>query len=121
MARKRIVLNNSTVREIQSLAPSFADILRRGYKSRLSIALAARFGVNAKTIRDIWNRRSWTRSNETENERTAYTETTDGNVLDDLGSPGTDSEACITLNNLDSPGADSEVWDSHIYWQDLFD
>lgn len=42
-----------------SLAPSFADSMRRGAKSRLSNALAPQFGVDAKTIRDIWNRKSW--------------------------------------------------------------
>lgn len=33
--------------------------MRRGVKSQLSNALAERFGVDAKTIRDIWNRKSW--------------------------------------------------------------
>jgi hypothetical protein len=59
MTRKRIVLNPETAREIEALAPSFADSMRRGVKSRLSNALAVQFGVDAKTIRDIWNRKSW--------------------------------------------------------------
>ena len=59
MARKRVVLNLKTAREIESLAPTFADRMRRGGKSQLSYALAERFGVDAKTIRDIWNRKSW--------------------------------------------------------------
>ena len=59
MARKRVVLNHKSVCEIQSLAPTFAGIMRRGVKSQLSNEVALRFGVDAKTIRDIWNRKSW--------------------------------------------------------------
>jgi hypothetical protein len=59
MARKRTVLTPSVAREIESLAPSFADIMRRGAKKQLSIEIAERFGVHPKTIRDIWNRKSW--------------------------------------------------------------
>jgi hypothetical protein len=59
MARKRIVLTPGIAREIEALAPSFADSMRRGAKSRLSNALAVRFGVDSKTIRDIWNRKTW--------------------------------------------------------------
>lgn len=59
MARKRVVLNLRAVREIESLAPTFAERMRRGGKSQLSNALAERFGVDGKTIRDIWNRKSW--------------------------------------------------------------
>jgi hypothetical protein len=59
MARKRVVLNPDAVHEIRALAPSFAQIMQRGFKSQLSRELAQHYGVNAKTIRDIWNRRSW--------------------------------------------------------------
>ena len=59
MARKRTVLNRNIALEIQALAPSFADIMRRGFKTQLSNALAEQFGVTPKTIRDIWNERSW--------------------------------------------------------------
>jgi hypothetical protein len=59
MARKRIVLTPSAAREIELLAPSFADSMRRGVKSQMSNAVAIRFGVDPKTIRDIWNRKSW--------------------------------------------------------------
>ena len=59
MARKRVVLNPDAVQEIRALAPSFAQIMSRGFKSQLSRELAQHYGVNAKTIRDIWNRRSW--------------------------------------------------------------
>jgi hypothetical protein len=59
MARKRIVLNRNIALEIQALAPSFADAMRRGFKTQLSNALAEQFGVTPKTIRDIWNHRSW--------------------------------------------------------------
>lgn len=71
MARKRIVLNLETAREIEALAPSFADSMRRGAKSQLSNALAVRFGVDAKTIRDIWNRKSWKGFNVNEAQRVA--------------------------------------------------
>ena len=127
MARKRIVLNGSAVREIQSLAPSFADVMRRGCKSQRSIALAARFGVNAKTIRDIWNRRSWTsRSNQTDslNEYEDSTDRKDDVVLHGVGSPGAgsdSSEVCIDWDDLGSPDAESEVWDHHFHWNDLFE
>ena len=67
MTRKRIVLNPETAREIEALAPSFADSMRRGVKSRLSNALAVQFGVDAKTIRDIWNRKSWKGFNQSNN------------------------------------------------------
>ena len=59
MARKRVVLNSTAVREIESLAPSFAERMRRGATSQLSNALSSKFGVDAKTVRDIWNRKSW--------------------------------------------------------------
>jgi hypothetical protein len=61
MARNPIVLNRNIAREIQSLAPSFADIMRRGFKSQLSRVLAQKYGVDPKTIRDIWDNRSWKR------------------------------------------------------------
>ena len=48
MARKRIVLNRNTALEIQALAPSFADVMRRGFKTQLSNALAEIFGVTPK-------------------------------------------------------------------------
>ena len=64
MARKRVVLNLTAVREIKSSAPSFADSMRRGAKSQLSNALSVKFGVDAKTIRDIWNRKSWKQFNQ---------------------------------------------------------
>ena len=59
MARKRTVLTPSAAREIELLAPSYADSMRRGVKSQTSNAVALRFGVDPKTIRDIWNRKSW--------------------------------------------------------------
>jgi hypothetical protein len=59
MARKRVVLNHKAVFEIQSLAPTFANVMRRGVKSQMSNEVALKFGVDAKTIRDIWNRKSW--------------------------------------------------------------
>jgi hypothetical protein len=65
MARKRVVLNAHTAREIECLAPSYAQSMRRGVKSQLSNMLALRFGVDAKTIRDIWNRKTWTDGNGT--------------------------------------------------------
>jgi hypothetical protein len=71
MARKRIVLNPETAREIEALAPTFADSMRRGAKSQLSNALAVRFGVDAKTIRDIWNRKSWKSFNNNAAQRVA--------------------------------------------------
>jgi hypothetical protein len=71
MARKRTVLNPETAREIEALAPSFADSMRRGAKSQLSNALAVRFGVDAKTIRDIWNRKSWKGFNAKASQRVA--------------------------------------------------
>jgi hypothetical protein len=58
-SKRRVVLNLKIAREIESLAPTFADRMRRGGKSQLSYALAERFGVDPKTIRDIWNRKSW--------------------------------------------------------------
>ena len=61
MARKRVMLTPSVAREIESLAPTFADKMRRGVKSKLSKELAERFGVDEKTIRDIWDRKSWKR------------------------------------------------------------
>mmetsp|Transcript_84819 Transcript_84819/g.226333 ORF Transcript_84819/g.226333 Transcript_84819/m.226333 type:complete len:176 (-) Transcript_84819:4-531(-) len=38
------------------------DDLRAGRARELSLALAARHGVTAKTIRDIWNRCTWSRA-----------------------------------------------------------
>jgi hypothetical protein len=64
MARKRVVLNLNIAREIRSLAPSFANIMRRGFKSQLSKALGIRFGVSSKTIHDIWNQKSWKEVND---------------------------------------------------------
>ena len=64
MARKRVVLNPMIAREIESLAPTFADRMRRGTKTQLSNMLSIRFGVDAKTIRDIWNRKTWKEFNE---------------------------------------------------------
>ncbi len=57
--KKRVVLNPRTVCEIESLAPTFADCMRRGAKTQISMALSERFGVDPKTIRDIWNKKSW--------------------------------------------------------------
>jgi hypothetical protein len=57
--KKRVVLNPRTVCEIESLAPTFADCMRRGVKTQISMALSERFGVDPKTIRDIWNKKSW--------------------------------------------------------------
>jgi hypothetical protein len=55
----RTALNLSAVQEIRALAPSFAQIMHRGFKTQRSRELAHRFGVNPKTIRDIWDCRSW--------------------------------------------------------------
>ena len=71
MARKRVVLNSKLAREIESLAPTFAESMRRGSKSQLSNALAVQFGVDAKTIRDIWNRKSWKGFNDSSNSQAA--------------------------------------------------
>ncbi len=58
-ARKRIVLTPSAAREIELLAPSYADSMSRGVKSQTSNSVALRFGVDPKTKRDIWIRKSW--------------------------------------------------------------
>lgn len=87
MMGKRIVLNPTLAREIESLAPNYADGMRRGVKSQLSNALAKRFGVDAKTIRDIWNRKSWKRDLFTPQKQPAETSS----------SSSTEDEIIITL------------------------
>jgi hypothetical protein len=55
----RSQLNHTTAREIHALAPSFADMMCRGVKTQRSRELGRIFGVAPKTIRDIWDNRSW--------------------------------------------------------------
>jgi hypothetical protein len=101
MARKRVVLNLATVREIESLAPSFAESMRRGTKSQLSNALSARFGVDAKTISDIWNRKSWKRFNPHNSNNSTDAETiADSFLRSDHDNPEQWENPQLTLQNL---------------------
>ena len=99
MARKRVVLNPKIAREIESLAPTFADSMRRGTKTQLSNMLSIRFGVDAKTIRDIWNRKSWKEFN------------------DDNAKAIADSFLSAEITQ----DGDLQQWDSHLSLQNLLE
>ena len=118
MARKRIVLNRNLACEIQSLAPSFADRMRRGFKSRLSSALAIRFGVNAKTIRDIWNSRSWTDYTECCEPITHQKADSDCKECCESMQP---TDPFLSADTLASNSSETDAWEQHFCWQGLFE
>jgi hypothetical protein len=56
---RRIILTEKKAGEIYSLkpSPSFPESTKRGEsQSRL---VAEKYGVSPKTVRDIWNRKTW--------------------------------------------------------------
>ncbi len=66
--KPRVILNGSLAAEIYAeklalVAPtSFESCLKdsRVKMKGKSVTVSAKYGVSAKTIRDIWNRRTWT-------------------------------------------------------------
>jgi hypothetical protein len=66
VSTKRIVLNKQFAAEIYShklalMTPtSFKECLQVSQLKGRSTKVALQYGVSAKTIRDIWNRKTWT-------------------------------------------------------------
>ena len=62
-ARQRIVLTVSQARDIYALNYLASNVASTpnllGQEVSNSVLLAAQYGVSPKTIRDIWNRKSW--------------------------------------------------------------
>jgi hypothetical protein len=83
-----LVLSDSQAIEIykcklQLLRPSSFESCMQSAESRIkgqSVPVAARFGVSPKTVRDIWNRRTW-----------AFTTEKLWDEEDGLGSPTSES------------------------------
>ena len=117
--KKRVVLNQKSVCEIQSLAPSFAGIMCRGVKSQMSNELALKFGVDAKTIRDIWNRKSWNNNNnkkkdeavgtfnDNENQKNKVTAAVDHQQQHDSSSSSSSSSSNNNNNSSSSVSSDT--------------
>jgi hypothetical protein len=59
VAKRKGLLNQDQAREIFSHRPQKSDVEKLSKSSILSQQLAERFGVTSKTIRDIWNGRTW--------------------------------------------------------------
>jgi hypothetical protein len=59
--RARIILTAEQAMEIYGLKPApRSDLLSKQQRTRgLSLPIAKQYGVSPKTIRDIWNRRTW--------------------------------------------------------------